>query len=343
MYLIDGCSRKRGRDKGIRLYRFPAVETNQGPEVEEMSTERRRLWISATTRDRVCDQHFHSGTAASLWDRYNIDWVPTLNLGHGKLATQRVQNASREARAEKYKKRRKRQAELQEQERFLKQQKLNEPGIHLADFASEIESSTTPGSEQVHDETVDLQLDEQERHPNEHETHHTSSIHTEAFVYLYRSVLTPGHEMMPQLKQKSLTTCLLNQQRASPLIKKKKYIYIYFREDNGKVSFYTGLPTCEVLEATFDHASPFVKRRTQSLTLFQEMVMVLMKLRRDVPHQDLAYRFGVSQSTVSRTFAHWLLIMDIRLSPLIRWPEREELWKTMPQCFSFFFGNNCHY
>ena len=65
--------------------------------------------------------------------------------------------------------------------------------------------------------------------------------------------------------------------------------------------------------------------------------MVLMKLRLNVPHQDLGYKFGVSQSTVSRTFAHWLFIMDVRLCPLMRWPEREELWKTLPQCFKFSF------
>ena len=109
--------------------------TYQGPEVEELSTERRRsLWVSVISRDdltekflnsdRVCNQHFHSGTAAPLWDRYNIDWVLTLNLGHGKSATQRVQNAAREAREERSKERRKRQAELREQERLLKQQKL---------------------------------------------------------------------------------------------------------------------------------------------------------------------------------------------------------------------------
>lgn len=83
--LIVGCSRKSGRDKGIRMYRVPAVVTNQGPEVEELSIKRRRLWISAISHDdvsekilnsdRVCDQHFHSGTAAPLWDCYNIDWV----------------------------------------------------------------------------------------------------------------------------------------------------------------------------------------------------------------------------------------------------------------------------
>ena len=79
-------------------------------------------------------------------NRYYVDWVPTLNLGHGKSATQREQNAAREARAERSKERRKRQVELQEQEHLLKQQKLNEPVIPLADFASEIENSSTVNS-----------------------------------------------------------------------------------------------------------------------------------------------------------------------------------------------------
>ena len=30
--------------------------------------------------------------------------------------------------------------------------------------------------------------------------------------------------------------------------------------------------------------------------------------------------------------------MRKRLSPLIYWPEREELWQTMPQCFQYSFG-----
>ena len=30
--------------------------------------------------------------------------------------------------------------------------------------------------------------------------------------------------------------------------------------------------------------------------------------------------------------------MNIRLSPIIRWPERDELWHTMPLCFQFSFG-----
>ena len=31
--------------------------------------------------ERVYDRHFVSGKPAGTWDKHNIDWVPTLNLG----------------------------------------------------------------------------------------------------------------------------------------------------------------------------------------------------------------------------------------------------------------------
>ena len=79
-------------------------------------------------------------------------------------------------------------------------------------------------------------------------------------------------------------------------------------------------------------------RRTKTLSLFQEFVMVLIKLRLNVPNLDLAYRFEVSLSTVSRVFKAWWEVLDVRLSPLISWPEREELWRTMPRCLQYSFG-----
>ena len=77
--------------------------------------------------------------------------------------------------------------------------------------------------------------------------------------------------------------------------------------------------------------------KTLSLDRFQEFVIVLMKLRLNMPQQDLAYRFQVSHSTVSRIFSSWLVVMDTRLFPLLSWPEREQLWRTMPQCFMYSF------
>lgn len=91
----------------------------------------------------------------------------------------------------------------------------------------------------------------------------------------------------------------------------------YFRNSDDKVLFYTGRPSYEILNFVFELVSPFASRRSQTLSPFQEFVMVLIKLRLDVPFQDLVYRLNISVPTVSRTFHSWLMTMDIRLSPFI--------------------------
>ena len=85
---------------------------------------------------------------------------------------------------------------------------------------------------------------------------------------------------------------------------------------------------------TFHFVAPHVKRRSMYVNKFQELI----KLRLNVPHLDLAYRFEVSRSVVTRVLTALLLVMDIHLSPLIAWPTRDALYKTMPQCFVDSFG-----
>lgn len=330
MCLIVCCSLRSGRDKGIRMYRVPTVVTNQGSEAEELSKERRRMWISAISRDkltdkilnndRVCERHFVSKKPAAPWDRFNVDWVPTQELGHEKKPFEDDEEAKAEvnlARAERSNERRKRRSELLEQERLLKLQRLNEPGLPLADISLEIESSEIQETE--------LQLEDRR----------SCATQTEAFDHLYRSVAS-SQDISPQTDASCQTDefdYLFSQSNSKP------FDQDYLRDDDAKVSFYTGLPGYDILVKTFNYVSPYVTRKTISLNPFQEMVMVLMKLRLNVPLQDLAYRFGVSLPTVSRIFAHWLFIMDVRLSPLIKWPGREDLWRTMPQSFKFSFEN----
>lgn len=110
-------------------------------------------------------------------------------------------------------------------------------------------------------------------------------------------------------------------------------------QKNNKVWFYTGLVEASILQILFKHISPYVVHKSQSLMKFQELVMVLIKLRLNVPFQDLAYHFGVSVLTFSRTFTSWIRVMDSRLLRLIYWPEQKELWNTLPKRFLFSFGN----
>ena len=58
-----------------------------------------------------------------------------------------------------------------------------------------------------------------------------------------------------------------------------------------------------------------------------------MRLRLNLSGQDLAYRFNVHSSTVSRTFTYVIEVMCTRLKPLIFWPNRDNLRKTMPMDF----------
>ena len=112
----------------------------------------------------------------------------------------------------------------------------------------------------------------------------------------------------------------------------------YFRGDDDNVKCYTRLLSFEFSMNTFAFVEPYVDRRSLYLNKFQEFAMVLIKLRLNVPRQEIAHRFNVSGLVVSRVFSAWLIVMDIRLSPLISWPDSEDLNRTMTQCFIDYFG-----
>ena len=82
----------RPKAEQVSFFHAPRVVVSQGEYMEELTSERRRRWISAISRevltnsilenDRACSKHFVSGEPAKDWDRFNVDWFPTLCLGH---------------------------------------------------------------------------------------------------------------------------------------------------------------------------------------------------------------------------------------------------------------------
>uniref|UniRef100_A0A7M5WV33 Transposase Helix-turn-helix domain-containing protein n=1 Tax=Clytia hemisphaerica TaxID=252671 RepID=A0A7M5WV33_9CNID len=108
--------------------------------------------------------------------------------------------------------------------------------------------------------------------------------------------------------------------------------------DTDKMKFYTDLPSFEIFDEIFNFVKDHVDRDENSIKLThkQEFIIVLMRLRLGLLEQDLAYRFGVSQPTISRIINRWIGVMATRLEFLIHWPEREQLRKTMP-CLDVFW------
>ena len=330
--LMIDCGKNTQRDHEVKFFRVPVVVKHQGEEVEELSSERRRKWIAAINRqdltekklenDRVCSLHFINGEAAASWDRFNVDWVPTRQLGYSKSGPEEAQKVSQEtvnAWAARARARRKRLNDQQEREASEKRKKLNEPGKPVSAIAFLAEDVAV-----VEQESVSLELEAFEQSApcvgsgEENENVGTTtkesciaSVQTDEYNYMFNC----SHDFTQTFEQAE------------------------FENDDERVRFYTGLPTFEILMVTFNHVAPHVSRRSMNLSKFQEFIMTLKKLRLNVPFKDLAYRFkNIHVSTVSRTFSAWMLAMDKRLSPMIKWPEREALWSSMPQSFQYSFG-----
>ena len=106
--------------------------------------------------------------------------------------------------------------------------------------------------------------------------------------------------------------------------------------DDKRTKFYTGFTTFLLFQTVFDFVAPLVQmlqKMSGKLSLMDEFLMVLMKLRLGLLNEDLGYRFGVSNSTVSRIFHKWLECMYCRLKTCIRWPDKETVRKTLPIAF----------
>ena len=279
--------------------------------------------------ERVCDRHFVSGKPAATWDKHNIDWLPTLNLGKmefkGDEQNDQKQKASEE-RAERAKERRKRAIERQELEVEQKRKHLNVSGDRIVGIHF-TETNTSTSTEDVEEETGLAIANTPEMELSE-PTCSTSCAKSDAENQAEDSVPEPLKDVETQTEEFAYMFYRPTYQAPDKE---------YFRSDD-KVRFYTGLPSYQILVSILNHVAPCVSRCTQTLDPFQEFIIVLIKLRLNVPFQDLAYRFLVSVATVLRIFWAWIIAMDYRLCQLVYWPERENLWKTMPMCFRYAFG-----
>ncbi len=92
----------------------------------------------------------------------------------------------------------------------------------------------------------------------------------------------------------------------------------FLKEDNLKTEFYTGLTSWAVFMQLFSLLSPSITPSRTRLSLQDKLVLALMKLWLNVPFQDLAYRWRINVSTVTRLFRKWIAVMSERIKFLIK-------------------------
>ena len=65
----------------------------------------------------------------------------------------------------------------------------------------------------------------------------------------------------------------------------------------------------------------------------EEFFLVLTRLRLGLCEQDIAYRFGISQSTVSRIFNTWINLLHLQFKEIPIWPPKALILSNMPKVF----------
>ncbi|XP_022082443.1 uncharacterized protein LOC110974844 [Acanthaster planci] len=343
----------RQRNKDVSFYRLPSVLKHQGAKTEELSRRRRARWLTNICRDdllakeaaqtstlihlRVCSDHFVGGKPSALYDRRSPDWAPTLNLGHSNPVVGEMDNL----------------------DNFVPRDELPNYG-----------SIQTPSGPAVMEKGQCLTApmlymygqNELTAHHSlhfEHSHHHADNLVRAARPEVMRvDMPVPGMPISESIKKEVRCQTDLTQRQMrlneEDMMTLRGELYqlrqnaacslldeLAFQNDDGKVRFYTGLPCFGLLLAFFDFVVPHVARsHRNALTPFSEFVMVLMRLRRNLPLQDLAYRFNVSTATASRLFERWIDTMDIRFSHLIMFPDKDLMDSCIAKEFATALGNH---
>ena len=165
--------------------------------------------------------------------------------------------------------------------------KLNEPGDTIESILSEVEHACTTQETEESDELQDSKSEDEELGELEGEMDVAGEKVVEDTNKKPVLVDRDSQTLISALTQEKVDVA--TQTTEFDYLKTQPFTDDYFKDSDDRSRFYTGLPDFHLLTTTFEFVSPYVTRRTKTLSLFQEFVMVLIKLRLNVPNLDLAY------------------------------------------------------
>lgn len=125
-----------------------------------------------------------------------------------------------------------------------------------------------------------------------------------------------------------------------------QFSYSHIEDNNAHVLMYTGLHSREIFDVIFETMDKlklnyYAGWEVQKISKKDQLLVTLMKLRMNLPHEDLAVRFNCSAATITNIVMTWLhalhQVFFLHLMKVI--PSRRRNQSCLPSAFSSF--TNC--
>lgn len=324
---IPGCTNSYRNAPNLQYYRIPKDPHIRRKYVVLMRNETLKLDSTST---RICSVHFDGGEKLSRTHLPSIfPWTkPTAQRRERKRASfEDVQKI------EQTKKRKTALAQLPQEANFKFEEQTENMNVN-ADTSTSVEMQTLLTGDQLNSLYNRMQTREQE------------IVKLKGEIQQLEKENNNIKEVNSKLQKEieSLKHALDN----------NRFDISKFKDKDDDIAFYTGFPDYNAFilcYKTVEQASSNInyghKRTTTNgnvgrprvLTKFQEFTLVMLRLRLGLFENDLAHRFLVSRSTVSKIVNAWIPFLRREFEPLIIIPPREVLQCYRPDSFKKLLPN----
>ena len=120
-----------------------------------------------------------------------------------------------------------------------------------------------------------------------------------------------------------------------------------FAGNDELIRLYTGFPSYEAFLSFFEFLGPAVhelkywgekdyerkQQRKRKLTSLDQFFLMMIKIKLNLRNKDLGYRFGISESLVSRYICTWICFLYQHLKEIDWTPSPQQVSGTLPQSF----------
>ena len=145
-----------------------------------------------------------------------------------------------------------------------------------------------------------------------------------------------------------------SEQECEVEIENQRFQTSHISGNDAKVRFYTGFSTFSALLVCFNFLGPAVNRlkcwsstssrdektrlksgkgRKRNIPPLEEFFLLFVRLRLGLFERDLAYRFSISQSTVSRIINTWINLLYLQFKQIPLRPSKAIVTSNMPRVF----------